>query len=78
MDNDEIRFYRLANQAIQAGVLTITERDTISGRGTRKAAYWGRHLRDLASYLLKKIGDQPDLDGISQMAETILKQVTHQ
>ena len=44
-------FYRLADAAIRAGLLTPRERDIIARPGTRKASYWARHLRDLRAVL---------------------------
>lgn len=44
-------FYEAASQAIEAGLLTPGERDTISRRHTRKAGYWRRHLRNLHEWV---------------------------
>ena len=51
--NDQARtaFYKLARQAIGAGLLTTAERDTICRAGHRKQRYWLRHLADLKALL---------------------------
>lgn len=43
-------FYLMAQKAIDQGLLSIRERDTISRRHTRKAGNWRRHVRDLHSW----------------------------
>ena len=52
----EIRkaFYRVAAEAIDQGLLTPTERDTIRRRNTRKGGNWVRHLRNLCAYIKYK------------------------
>ncbi|GAI60597.1 unnamed protein product [marine sediment metagenome] len=45
------RFYQIATKAIEMGLLTIGERDTIRRHATRKRGNWARHLRNLCDYL---------------------------
>ena len=40
-------FSKLANQAVQDGLVTVTTVRLISRPNTRKQNYWCRHLRDL-------------------------------
>jgi len=44
-------FYQVAADAIEQGLLTSKERDTISRRKTRKYGNWVRHLSDLCAYI---------------------------
>lgn len=44
-------FSRVADEAIEQGLLTHEERVTIGRRHTRKHGNWIRHLRDLCAYI---------------------------
>lgn len=54
MTDDRRLFYAEAQAAIRAGRLTPQERDMIARRHSRKAGYWGRHLRDLREWLSER------------------------
>ena len=50
------RIYKeIAGQAVALGVITSAERRLIARRGTRKAGYTVRHLRDLAMVICDRI-----------------------
>lgn len=49
-----IVFFKRANQAIQAGEVTLQEVEIIYRPGTRKQNYWARHLRDLEEWIVEK------------------------
>jgi hypothetical protein len=51
------QYYFLSHLAIENGILTREERDTISRVGTRKEGYWSRHLLDLCGILKKRSPD---------------------
>lgn len=50
------RFYEIAKKAIEMGLLTPTDRDTIRRHATRKRGNWRRHLRNLCGYIYDKQG----------------------
>jgi len=54
--NARRRFYRLSWWAINNGLLTPAERDTIARIGHRKQRYWARHLLDLRAVLRERTG----------------------
>lgn len=45
------RFYQIATKAIEMGLLTPAERDTIRRRATRNRGNWVRRLRNLQDYV---------------------------
>lgn len=45
------RFCQIATKAIEMGLLTLPDLDTIRRHGTRKRGNWKRHLRNLCDYL---------------------------
>jgi hypothetical protein len=47
-------FYLIARYAIDDGLLTAKERDFICRKGTRKAGYWARHVRNLLEVLAER------------------------
>ena len=47
-------FYLIAQHAIDEGLLTPQERDFICRKGTRKAGYWARHIRNLLDVLAER------------------------
>jgi hypothetical protein len=51
-------YYRISQLAIEGGLLTEKERDIISRKGTRKAGYWSRHLRDLIDIVRDRMDDR--------------------
>jgi hypothetical protein len=54
IDQMQAEFKRLAAAAIKAGKLTAAERDLICRPHTRKAGYWGNHLRNLREILAER------------------------
>jgi len=50
------RFWALAHEAIDMGLLTKEEALVIARVGTRKESYWARHLLDLKSILEYRSG----------------------
>lgn len=49
-------FYLEAVRAIEQGLLSAEERDTIRRQATRKQGNWVRHLRNLRDYIKYKRG----------------------
>ncbi len=54
--NDRDRYWALAYQSIDLGLLTKEEALVIARVGTRKEAYWSRHLVDLKDILEYRSG----------------------
>ena len=54
LDRRRKTFYLIAQHAIDEGLLTPQERDFICRKGTRKAGYWARHVRNLLEVLAER------------------------
>ena len=59
--DERSQYYRLAAQAIEAGILTEKEKDLICHAGTRKMPYFGRHLRDLCAVIEDRLDKVTDV-----------------
>jgi len=49
-------FWSEARRAVRAGLLSQAEARLLARAGTRKAAYWARHLADLRSVVAQRAG----------------------
>jgi len=54
--NTQTTFWTEARQAIRGGLLSQAEAQVIARAGTRKAAYWARHLADLRAVVAQRQG----------------------
>ena len=62
-------FYLIAQRAIANGLLLPQERDLICRKGTRKAGYWARHVRNLLEVLADRQRQREAIGGDLPQAE---------